>query len=492
MTSGNTHRIRGYAPAAQAWTTGLADPDHAVPDLAGTLTADPAALDRASRDLGRLVTRRPGAVLHPASVADVEAMVAFCAARGIAVSARGEAHTTDGQGLTDGLVITTGPLNRLVGLDLDAGVVDVEAGAQWIDLVRALATQGLRVACALTGYLRLTLGGTLSVGGIGADYGRGCQVGGVRGLEVVTPAHGRLWCSETEHPDLFDAALAGLGQVGVITRFRIAVEPAPATARVFQLDYPDAEGFFRDAGLVLDRDEFDEVFCMVHPAAVAGGAPVYQLNATRFTAPGEAAVEDAVLLRGLAVAPTSAMTTSYLEQAEAATHMIDGVRAREDWDDRAKPWFDVFLPDEAVRAFVEPVVGALSREEFDGPPTSFVLLHPQRTATVTRPLLRVPESDSGWFWLFDVLTVWPGDADFAARMRERNRALEAAAEPVGGLLYQIGTSDRSPEKWARHYGPQWERVVAAKDRYDPRRIMTRGAGVHPVPVEDADRARSAR
>jgi len=38
--------------------------------------------------------------------------------------------------------------------------------------------------------------------------------------EVVT-------CSETENPDLFFGALGGLGQFGIITRARIALERAP-------------------------------------------------------------------------------------------------------------------------------------------------------------------------------------------------------------------------------------------------------------------------
>jgi hypothetical protein len=34
-------------------------------------------------------------------------------------------------------------------------------------------------------------------------------------------------CSETENPDLFFGALGGLGQFGIITRARIALERAP-------------------------------------------------------------------------------------------------------------------------------------------------------------------------------------------------------------------------------------------------------------------------
>src|SRR4051812_7095687 len=57
----------------------------AIPTLAGRLVADEQSVGEASRDLGRIVTARPGAVLRPADAGDVEAMVAFCAEHGIAV-----------------------------------------------------------------------------------------------------------------------------------------------------------------------------------------------------------------------------------------------------------------------------------------------------------------------------------------------------------------------------------------------------------------------
>lgn len=38
-------------------------------------------------------------------------------------------------------------------------------------------------------------------------------------------------CSEKQNSDLFHAVLGGLGQFGIITRARIALEPAPKMVR---------------------------------------------------------------------------------------------------------------------------------------------------------------------------------------------------------------------------------------------------------------------
>jgi cytokinin dehydrogenase len=46
----------------------------------------------------------------------------------------------------------------------------------------------------------------------------------------VSPSAGKgdaMKCSAKENSDLFYAALGGLGQFGIITRARIALEPAP-------------------------------------------------------------------------------------------------------------------------------------------------------------------------------------------------------------------------------------------------------------------------
>uniref|UniRef100_A0A453E6M4 Cytokinin dehydrogenase 1 FAD/cytokinin binding domain-containing protein n=1 Tax=Aegilops tauschii subsp. strangulata TaxID=200361 RepID=A0A453E6M4_AEGTS len=53
-------------------------------------------------------------------------------------------------------------------------------------------------------------------------------------------------CSKSLNADLFDAALGGLGQFGVIVRARIALEPAPTRARWARLVYTDFAAFSAD------------------------------------------------------------------------------------------------------------------------------------------------------------------------------------------------------------------------------------------------------
>jgi len=164
---------------------------------------------------------------------------------------------------------------------------DVGAGALWVEVLEECLRAGLGPR-SWTDYLHLTVGGTLSNGGIsGQAFKHGPQISNVLELEVVTstprpyarPRRARAcsfckfpslpfawWkkttmkkariraiselcsfrlflsslslpsvagtgevvtCSPTRSPELFFAVLGGLGQVGIITRARIPLQVAP-------------------------------------------------------------------------------------------------------------------------------------------------------------------------------------------------------------------------------------------------------------------------
>jgi len=62
-----------------------------------------------------------------------------------------------------------------------------------------------------------------------------------------------ITCSPEKNSDLFFAALGGLGQFGVITRARIALEPAPRRVRWVRLAYSDVGSFTSDQELLISR-----------------------------------------------------------------------------------------------------------------------------------------------------------------------------------------------------------------------------------------------
>lgn len=466
--------VVGFSTSARAWGGRCQGRLDRVPELDGELMTDPGSVAAASVDAGGLPPLAPLAVLKPRSVQDIQKMVRFCRERGISVSARGQGHTTNGQGLNEGgLVIDMGTLARIH--EIGADYVWVDAGVKWNTLVTATVARGLRPP-VLTGFLGLSVGGTLSVGGVSSSNRQGVQVDHVRALEVVNGKGELLRCSPHENSDLFEAALGGLGQCGIIVKAKLDLVRAPGFVRVYTIDYSDSGAFFRDLRRLLERGELDDAYNFGIPDG--SGGLLYQLTLGKFYEAGTPP-NDAKLLRGLSVPPSAAVTQDvpFLPYALRVDVVIDFFRSLGLWDGVMHPWFDVFLPDRTVESYVSRVTASLTPEDVG--PTGFLLLFPHRRTKKTRTMLQLPECDE-WVYLFDILTAAPApgyDAEFDARMRDRNRTLFEEARAVGGIRYPIGTLDFDRNDWRRHYGSDWGRLNAAKGRHDPSRILTPGPGI---------------
>ena len=116
-------------------------------------------------------------------------MLRYCRRNGLHAAARGQAHTVFGQSFVDaGLIVETNALNAVHQITADRA--DVDAGMLWKDLFAQAVARGVTPPI-FTGYTALTVGGTLSVGGIGVAPREGAQVERVRQLQV-RPMVGRV------------------------------------------------------------------------------------------------------------------------------------------------------------------------------------------------------------------------------------------------------------------------------------------------------------
>jgi len=468
--------VFGFDPARRTWVS-LAQASgrfDRVPRLDGTLMTDPSSLAPYATDAGSIVHNTPIAVLVPGSVRDIQKMVKFCRERRIKIAARGQGHTTFGQSqVAGGLVIDMKTISDIHEISANRAVLG--AGATWKELVNATVPLGLTPP-VLTGYINLSIGGTLSVGGVSRINRQGCQVDRVRELEVVTGEGELKRCSARNNSDLFEALLGGLGQCGIITQATVDLIPAKPLARTFHLNYLDNAAFFADLRILLERNEFDGVFMLGAPDGAGGW--VRQINAIKYHDTGTTP-DPTFLLRGLTQPPSNAeiVDETYLAQVQSVDVVIDFFKSVGLWDGVLHPWFDVWLPDDGVESYVGETLAGLTPEDVG--PTGFLLLFPQRRSALKRPFLRVPECGD-WVFLFDILTAAasPGpDEEFEARMLARNRALFEEARSIGGTRYPIGSLEFSHSDWVRHYGREWNDFSRAKRRYDPEEILSPGAGI---------------
>jgi FAD/FMN-containing dehydrogenase len=139
------------------------------------------------------------------------------------------------------------------------------------------------------------------------------------------------------------------------------------------------------------------------------------------------------------------------------------------WD-QPHPWMETTLPWDTAKDFIETVLANLPPGALG--PGGHVLLWPARTDTSQVPLFAHPDGERvlGWGILGSVPR---------AKLEEMLTQLDLASElsiAFGGKRYLSGyvTFD-TPERWRAHFGDAaWERLRAAKKRWDPAGILAPG------------------
>ncbi|MGW3043716.1 FAD-binding protein [Kitasatospora sp. NPDC001159] len=455
-----------------------------LPALDGAVILQGAEVERFSCDFGHLVAAAPRAVLRPGSVLDVQKTVAFARRHRIPVAVNGqsgdaavvgaaglESHSNYGQANPrGGIAIDARGLDKVISIR--PGQAVVEAGATWAQLTDAGLAQGWVPPC-LTDYLHLSVGGTLSVGGIGGAVQRyGMQVDTVEELQVVTGTGELVTASRTRNRELFEAVLAGGGQAGIIVRATLALVQVRERSTVFTLVYDDLDTYLAEQERVLADGRFDlQVGNVVRSAD--GQRWRYTAELVTFGDAGRP-VDREALLAGLrpVAGETSVVEQSWRQYAFRVDAFAGYLRAAGLWG-LPKPWLSLFLPASSARVFMEEAARVLTAADLGA---GLLLFYPYARERVKAPLAVLPDEAVGWH--FDLLA-FPGPGADAAGMLERNRRLYERAVELGGKRYLIGAvPGMTGAHWRRHYGGLWERVEQAKRRFDPAGILTPGQGIH--------------
>jgi cytokinin dehydrogenase len=441
------------------------------PSLDGELRCDPDVRAAAAGDFGRIIHRRPRAVLRPRSSADIARLMRVARDQGMKIAARGQGHSTYGRPLIDdGIVVDMSAIDSVHHVHPDRIVVD--AGVTWRRVLDATLAQGLTPP-VLTNYLGLSVGGTIAVGGIGGMSSRhGMQTDHVLELDVVTGAGEALTCSPTTQPDLFDAARAGLAQCCIITRATLRLVRAPRRVRRFQLSYPDLLLLTADQRRALAEDRFDQMQGAVIPDGAGGWR--YQLEAALHH-DGEPAPDDGSALAGLADDRGAAVITdvTYSDDAHAFAKLENLLRSNGQWL-TPKPWLLTFLRGTDAERVASGILSELNSEDIG--PFGRITCYPMRTSACRTPLVRLPDETIAF--PFNLIRI-PASADPArvALMMAQNRAFYDRIRGAGGVQYPVGACPMSPDDWRDHFGSKWPLLRDATQRYDPDNLLTPGYNV---------------
>lgn len=459
-----------------------------IGNTAPAILRDEASRRAVARDYGGYVHRVPRGTIRATGVEDVVAAVRHAAQHGIKLAARGAGHSTHGQAQAeDGLVLELRGLDRV--LELAPESILVEAGALWRTVAETALTIG-RTFPVFTDDLTTTVGGTLSVGGVGSrTWQMGAQTDHVLELEVVTASGDVVGCSPERNTALFDVVRCGLGQFGIITKARLRLVAAPQRAHYHRALYSDFDVFFRTLNALVDEAEYECVqgFALgndpqsivghLGPAAAAFAAPagsgrwVYCIEAVKLL--DEAADLESTAPRRRDWLPGGhfALDLPYLAYIDRLAPLEPRLSELGLWQ-LPHPMLDLILPGSQAHAFLTGMLASLDPAEVAGP----VLVYPYQRDHLRTPFFRAPAEPRVLLVGLMRTTIPPTPKHVQAQVADNRRLYERAVE-LGGCYYPIDSVPMAQADWERQFGELWQAFVAAKRQLDPLHLLNPGQAI---------------
>jgi FAD/FMN-containing dehydrogenase len=420
------------------------------------------------------VTHRPGVVVRCATAADARAAVLAAREHGVALSVRGGGHDWAGRALTDrGLTIDLSGL-RSVRVDPATAVAELAGGATGADLARAAQPFGLTAATGTVGSVGMV--GLSLGGGYGPFSGRfGLALDNVLSADVVL-ADGSLVTADAERePELLWALRGGGGNFGLVTAVRVRLHRTPTllSGRVL---FPWAQAssvLARLAELVPEGP--DELTVQCGFLAGPDGAPVVFVIPTWSGDDARAGEEALARLTALGEPLVARLGRTTGPDMLAGTDAMFPFGKHVEIRPRTVPALT-----STVRAALVAAGDALTS------PLSAVSLHSLHGAASRTPATDTAFGNRAPHLMVETIARWeagdPREPEHRAWAHDLSAVLASEAMP-GGYPNLLGPDET--EQIAHAYGPNTERLLAAKRRFDPDRVFhatplpTRSAGAGP-------------
>jgi cytokinin dehydrogenase len=447
-----------------------------IREISGQVLTDGGSREDVASDFGHLVVRKPQVVIRPASTTDVARVIKFAARHSLAVSTRGAGHSQTGQSLSNEILLDMTSLAELRSPDVKMGTVVCQGGLKWRTLVDGLGPHNLSPP-VLTNNLDVTIGGTLSTGGLGvASWRYGTQADHCLELEVVTGRGDVVRCSASTEPELFDAVRAGVGQFGVITEAKLELGRHKPKFRSFYLLYDDLGALLEDLQTVMTDERFDylESWCVPAPQGfkTVGGQRqafaqwFFPLHATIET-DGTAVAPASEKLHGLKFYKYLHTEDGALGEFFARLDSLFAIWKRAGFWDLAHPWMECVLPWNTAPLYIRQVLENLPPQAIAG---GHILLWPARGNATSVPLFMRPTGD--FLMGFGILPAVP--KNLVEEALPRLALASQGAILMGGKRYLSGWINFDAAGWKSHFGDLWPTVAALKKKFDPQSILNPG------------------
>jgi FAD/FMN-containing dehydrogenase len=153
---------------------------------------------------------------------EIRTALQFAQEEGLQISVAGRRHSMGGQSFfRDALVLDMVGYNRM-SLDEESGVLQVQSGATWREVLNYLHPLGYSVE-AMQAIDILTVGGSVSVNAHGIDHRSGSIASSIQSMRIMLADGSVHKVSRTTEPELFYAAIGGYGLFGVILEVELSL-----------------------------------------------------------------------------------------------------------------------------------------------------------------------------------------------------------------------------------------------------------------------------
>ena len=433
--------------------------------------------DEARKLYNGMIDKRPGLIARCADVADVIACVDFARENDALVAVRGGGHNGAGLALADGALVIDLSSMRGVRVDPEERTVRVEGGATWGDVDHAAHAFGLAVPTGIistTGVAGLTLGG--GHGYLTRKYG--LTVDNLLEADVVLADGSLVKASEGENEDLFWALRGGGGNFGIVTSFLFRGNPVST---------------IYGGPMLWELDRAEEIMRWYREFSLQAPEELYGFFAFLSVPPGPPFPEH---LHGKNMCAVVWCYSGPVEEAEEAFRPI-----REEVGPAAFEFLGP-MPVPVLNSLFDPLLppglqwywrGDFANELDD----DAIALHVRYGSALPTPLStmhvypidgavhRVGNNDTAFShrdanWSVVYVGIDPDPAN-AGRITEWTKDYWAALHPYSaGGAYVNFMMDEGQERIKATYRDNFERLVAAKNEYDPTNLFRVNQNIRPT------------
>ncbi len=413
-------------------------------------------------DFGGVKRAQPKAVLSACGRADDPgALIAAAGRRGDQVTLRGAGHSCNGQTVTDGMLLENFRPHEAAGQHIDDagdGCVTVPAFLSWYAVERELNTRG-RAVPVLTDYLHMSVGGTLSVGGLGLNsVEHGFQADQVRRIRLIDGQGTGCWCSPEEHPELFRFALGGLGQVGLIDRVILRTVPYRRFAHMHRVRHTSAADMARFAVRLAAEPNVDH----------------YNANIN-----GDQFYSEIGWFHAEKILPCRTPGCTIIPDLPFALH-----QRRERWvaafPGHVRIWTDYVLPPDRFGAFIGAIDALRKKPPLAGSLKGMYALLIRRPTKFTRFAFIPAAHDPVVLGLGVYIMVDQHDALTIVRTRQALRSILELCCELGGRPYLYGMNSLDGTLLRHLYGSDLGQLAALRRAYHLEHVNARV--LHPTPT----------